>query len=423
MIRQNRRSFFKTAGGAVAALAAPVPLVWAQGTGAGNAKPIRIGLLTVKTGTLAAAGKQLEDGIALLLDQRNRTLAGRKVELIAADTAGQPAQARTKARELVERDKVDVLIGPLAAFDALAIIDYVNQVGIPTFLTASAEDLTQRKASPWVVRTTGSAAQFTYPLADHAAKTLGYKRIVTIAEDVAYGHEVCGGFLRAFEEAGGKVVQRLWAPFNATDYGAYIAQIKTEADAVLAGFAGQNPVRFIKQYAEFGLKGRIPLLGTLTMTDESILRVMGAEADGIVSSSCYAAGIDTPANRALRQATEQATGLTPGYYNCGSHAAGLVIEQALAAVDGRIEDRAAFMKAVRAVRIADDPRGTFSFDEYGNPVTDQQVFRVTMGEDGKLSNRIIKTYPSVSQFWTYKPDEFLKNPVYSRDYPQARFIE
>src|SRR2546421_13091086 len=97
-------------------------------------EPLRIGFVTVRTGALAAGGRQMEEGINLFLKERNNTLAGRKVQIIFADTAGQPAQAKSKTQELVERDKVHIVIGPLATFEALAIDDYVLQAKMPTLV-------------------------------------------------------------------------------------------------------------------------------------------------------------------------------------------------------------------------------------------------------------------------------------------------
>ena len=173
-----------------------------------QAEPIRIGFLTVRSGALAAGGRQMEEGIQLFLKERNNMIAGRKVELTIADTGGNPAGAKTKTQELVERNKVHVIIGPLAAFEAIAIDDYIRQAQIPTeSCSAAAEDLTQRKANPWFVRTSSSSGQPNHPLGEYAAKTLGYKRIAIIADDFAYGHETAAGFQRVFEDNGGKVVQ------------------------------------------------------------------------------------------------------------------------------------------------------------------------------------------------------------------------
>src|SRR5256885_17124028 len=108
--------------------------------------------------SLAAGGAQMEQGIQLFLKERNNTIAGRKVELIIADTGGNPAGAKTKTQELVEREKVHVIIGPLAAFEALAIHDYIRETRTPTVsCSAAAEDLTQRKPNPYSVRSAASS--------------------------------------------------------------------------------------------------------------------------------------------------------------------------------------------------------------------------------------------------------------------------
>jgi branched-chain amino acid transport system substrate-binding protein len=294
----------------LSALAATTALAMAQ-VALAQVDPIRVGFLTVRTGPLAAGGKQMEEGILLFLKERNNTIAGRKVELIIADTGGNPAGARTKTQDLVERSKVHVIIGPLAAFEAIAIDDYIRQTKTPIVsCSAAAEDLTQRKTSPWFARSAASSAQPNHALGDYAAKTLGYKRVVIIADDFAYGHETAAGFQRVFEDAGGKVVQKLWSPLNVPDYGTYIAQIKTNVDAVYAGFAGANGFRFLKQYREYGMK--LPVLGSMTTADEGILKQMGDEALGVVTGGWYAAGIESPENARFVAAVKQGVRRRPG---------------------------------------------------------------------------------------------------------------
>ena len=384
-------------------------------------EPIRVGFLTIKSGALAAGGRQMEEGLALFLKQRNNTIAGRKIELFTADTAGQPAQTKTKAQELVERDKVQVIIGPLAAFEALAIDDYIRQVKIPIISpSAAAEDLTQRKTNPWFVRAVGTSAQPMHPLGEYAAKTLHYKRIVTIGDDFAFGHEGVAGFQRAFEDNGGKIVQKLWSPLNVADYGTYISQINTKADAIFIAFAGANGPRFLKQYRDYGVN--LPVLASMTAVDEGVLKNMGDEALGVISTGWYTAGIDTPTNKAFVKAINDEYKADPGYYTVGAYGAGLMLEQALKAVKGRIEDKDAFMEALQKVVVTDDPRGTIKLDSYGNPVMNDYIRKVER-KDGKLVNAVVKTYPAVSQFWTYDPKQFLASPVYTRDYPPAKNLE
>src|SRR5580693_7623432 len=133
-----------------------------------QSEPVQIGLLTVKTGPLAQGGIQMEQGLTLFLKQRNNAIAGRKVEMISADTGGNPAGAKTKAQELVERDKVDFIVGPLAAFELLAITDYIADARMPMLSLAAADDMTQRKPNPWFIRASATSSQCNHPLGDYA---------------------------------------------------------------------------------------------------------------------------------------------------------------------------------------------------------------------------------------------------------------
>src|SRR5437879_484852 len=243
----ERRRFIRAAGSAAGASALGFPSILVA-----QAEPIRLGLLTIKTGALASGGIDMERGLNIFLKEKNYTMGGRKVQLSVADSGGVPAQARTKMQELVERERVQAVVGPLAAFEALAMDDYIRSAQIPTLPVAGAEDMTQRKANPWFVRATSTSAGCAHPAADYCAKHLKYKRMAAIADDFAYGHEMLGGFQKVFEDAGGTLVQKLFSPLNAPDYGSYIAQLKPDVDAVFLGFAGSNGFRFFKQVNEIG---------------------------------------------------------------------------------------------------------------------------------------------------------------------------
>lgn len=397
----------------------PAPAVLAQ-----TPEPLKIGFLTVLTGPLAAGGKQQEEGAALFLKERDGMIAGRKIDLITQDTAGQPALAKTKLQELVERSKVQVSIGPLATNEALAMDGYVRETKIPLITTTSSAtvDLKARQPHPYVLHAFGTAPQVTYPLGDYAAKTLGFKKVAIVAEDFTYGHEGAGGFHLGFEAAGGKIVQKLWPPLNTPEYGVYIAQIKPDVDAVYTGFAGSNPLRFLKALAEFGLKGKVAVLGNTTMTDEGILKVMGDEAVGVYSAGWYAAGLDTPDNKKFVAGINAAYQHDPGFYTAGPYTALLMIEEALKATKGNTADAAAFLKALHDVRLTHGPIGPVKLDEYGTPILDIHIRKVAR-VNGKLINTIVKTYPQVSQFWTTDPKEAVKQPVFSRDFPPSKNLE
>ena len=380
-----------------------------------DSPPVRIGLLTVKTGPLAQGGIQMEQGLAIFLKERNGTLAGRRVELISADTGGNPAGAKNKAQELIERDRVDVLVGPLAAFELLAISAYVERAKVPILSLAAADDMTQRKANRYFVRASATSSQCCQPLGDYAAKEMKLKRVATINEDFAFGYEQVGGFQTVFEDAGGRVVEKLWTPIVTPDYTPFLARIG-DVDAVWNGFAGSNPIKFNQQYADIGLKRKYPRLGGWTAYDDALLKSFGEDAVGAVSAAWYSSELDTPSNRRFVAAMQAQYGETPGGYAAGCYINGQCIEAALIRTGGRTEDKPALIAALRAVALTDTPRGAFHFDALGNVVGNVFIRRLER-RNGKLVNTIVKTYPDVGQFWTYGAQRFLARPVYSRDYP------
>ena len=413
-MRISRRGFVTgIAGIGLASTVAPYRVRAADG-------PIRIGLLTVKTGPLASGGIDMERALMMFLKERDYTMSGRKVELVTGDTAGVPATARTKTQEMVEKNNVHCLIGPLAAFEALAIDDYIRQAKIPTLSVAAAEDMTQRHPNPWFVRATSTSSQCAHPLGEYAAKELKYKKMITIADDIAYGQEMCAGFQRVFEDNGGQIVQKLFTPLAVPDYGSYVGQLKS-ADAIFLGFAGSNGFRFLRQFVDYGQKDKMQVIGGMTALDEAVLRNMGDEALNIVTTCWYSAELDAKPNQTFAPAFRKEFSYDPGFYAASTYVNGAVLEAAVKAVKGNVEDKPALMAALRSTNV-DTARGPVRFDDLGNVVGNVYLRKVTR-KDGRLVNSVFKTYPDVSQFWTYGREAFLANPVYSREFPPARYLE
>jgi branched-chain amino acid transport system substrate-binding protein len=398
------------AGAAVALGRFPAPAI-------AQAAPVKLGLLTVKTGPLAQGGIQMEQGVLTFLKETDYTMAGRKVELVTADTGGAPAGAKTKVQELVERDKVDVILGPLAAFELLAITDYVRDQKTPLLSLAAADDLSQRRPNPYFLRASATSSQAMHPMGHYAATELKLKRVMTVCEDLAFGYEQMGGFQAAFQKDGGCVTNKLWPPLVTPDYTPYIAQIG-DCDGVCQGFAGSNPLRFMKAYADAGLK--YPVVTGWTGGDDALLKSFGDEAIGLVSCSAYSLEIDTDRNHRFIDGMAKNFNTIPGFYAAGLYINCQVVEAGLQAVGGDVSDKEKLIAALRAVSLTDTPRGPLKFDHLGNVVGNFYVRRC--GTEGakyglKLWNKIIKTYENVSQFWTWPEEEFLAHPVYSRDYP------
>jgi branched-chain amino acid transport system substrate-binding protein len=400
-----------TAVGAAAALTRfPTPAI-------AQAKPFKLGLLTVKTGPLAQGGIQMEQGVITYLKETNYTIGGRKVDFVSADTGGNPAGAKTKAQELVERDNVDVILGPLAAFELYAINEYVQQQKMPVLSLAAADNLTQRTPNPYLLRASATSSQAMHPMGHYAATELNLKRAFCITEDFAFGYEQIGGFQAAFQKDGGCVVNKLWPPLVTPDYTPYVAQI-SDCDVVCQGFAGSNPLRFMKAYASAGLK--YPVVTGETGADDALLKSYGDEAIGLVSCCPYTLEVETDANKRFIDGMLKNYSAVPGQYAALLYVNCQVVDAALKANGGDASDREKFMAALKAVSLTDTPRGPLKFDHLNNVVGTFYIRRV--GTEGakyglKLWNKVIKTYENVSQFWTWPEQEYLAHPVYSRDYP------
>jgi len=221
------------------------------------------------------------------------------------------------------------------------------------------------------------------------------------------------------EDNGGQAIQKLWTPLNIQDYGPYVAQIKRDTSAVFINGLGRWTVLFAKEWAGSGLKDKIPLIAGGTYSDEHVLPQLGDESIGVISAHNYSAALDTPENRRFRAGYEKKYNRSTSVYSENCYSGAQLVSAAIKAVNGKVEDRAALMNALRTAEIKDAPRGPIKMDSYGNPIQNIYVRKVER-VNGKLQNTVIYTYPAVSQFWKYNPEEFLKQPVYSRDFPPCR---
>jgi len=411
----TRRTFIAAtaAGAAAATFRFPTPAI-AQGAS------FKLGLLTVKTGPLAQGGIQMEQGVLTWLKLHDNKMAGRKVDFISADTGGKPAGTKTKAQELIERDKVDVILGPLAAFELLAISDYIREHKTPTLSLAGADDLTQRKPNPYFLRPSATSSQAMHVMGHYTAKEMGKKKAITIDYDFAFGYEQEGGFQASFEKDGGCVANKLWVPLGTPDYTPYLAQM-SGIDVLCQGFAGSGPLGFMKQYASVGLK--FPVVTGETGGDDALLHAFGDEAVGMMSACPYTLDLDTDANKKFAQAVHKNFNVVPGFYCAGLYVNCDVVNAALQATGGKTDDKEKFMTALKAVKLKDTPRGPISFDHLGNVVGNFYVRRIEKAKNPYglgLWNKTVKTYDNVSQFWTWPEKEFLAHPVYSRNYPPLK---
>jgi branched-chain amino acid transport system substrate-binding protein len=382
--------------------------------------PIKIGFLSPLSGAIAAAGKDMYSGCELFWQESGWQMAGRKVEVVLEDNEGNPATTLTKARKLVESDKVHLLMGVILSNVAYALVPYVEQQGIPTMYPInSADDLTQRKRPKWLIRTGFSAGGNMHPFGEYVAKTLGYKKVAVVGLDYAFGWETVGGFHKSFEDNGGQIIQKLWVPLNVQDYGPYLSQIKKDADAVFVNGLGGGRCCSPSSTRRAGSRARCrssPTAPTATSTCcPSSATSRSASSAPITTRRPGDAGQPEVPCRPTRRPTSGSPASTA---RTATRARASSTRRSRT-VGGKVEDRAGLMAALRAVKVADAPRGPVEMDAYGNPTQNIYIRKVER-VGGKLQNTVIFTYPRVSQFWTYNPEAFLKQPVYSRDFPPCK---
>ena len=414
----DRRKFLQAAGAATATAAVSSAGPWVS-TAAAQTGPIRIGLMAPLTGVVAAGGREVVEGFNLYWEQVGKKVAGRDIEVIVEDDAANPDTALQKARRLVEQRNVHWLVGNILANTGLAVAEYVKGNGVPYFIPViAADDLTQRKRLPNVVRIAGyTSSQTPRPIADYGLKQ-GYKKAVTISQDYAFGHEQCGGFCQTFTEGGGTIVQQFWNPLNTADFSPYLAQIQNlNPDVVFSMETGADAARFIQQWANFGLKGKIPVLYCQNATDQSVIRTLGPEAENLISGAHFCEGRDDPANNKFLADYEKAYAKLPSIYGFSHYSGAMWLGEAIKRAEGKIEDKDNFLKIVRGIELVDSPLGKkVSLDAYGNPVYDVFIRRTVKRPDGKLWNVPVTSYPNVGQFWKYNPEEYMKQPPYSRTF-------
>jgi branched-chain amino acid transport system substrate-binding protein len=416
------RKFFARVG-----LAGLAGLLVATAPPRAGAEELRIGFLAAVTGPFAQIAKDMVNGFEMYLNDHKGDFNGATVKLIVEDTQGKPATAVLKAEKLIRQDKVHMLVGGILASTgyALAPVSTREKVVYVASIPAS-DNLTQRDADkyPYFVRTGWSSSQPSHPFGEWACGA-GYKKIAAIAADYAFGYEVVGGFQKTFEECGGKIIQKQWPPINTIDFGPYIASLKEDADAVFSLPVGAGALQFPKQLANSGYKK--PVIGSGTSYDEFILPAMGDEAIGSVSPLQYSAALETPQNEAFVKEYREKYGKVPSYFSESNYTTALMIDAVMKETGGKWPGGEEFVKLLSAVKV-EAPRGPIGLDDMRNPVQNVYIRKVekkTMfGYDKpELWNVVIKTYPNVSQFWKYGKEEFLKQPVYSRDYPPCKYCE
>ncbi len=353
--------------------------------------PIRIGVMFPYTGPLAAMGLTERDVIKQAFDEENYQVAGRKIELLFEDSQARPDTGLTKVKALVERDRVHLLLSELTSSVGAAIAPYVIEQKIPWVSTVALAGLTRNLKSPYIFRFVPSSYQFGLTAAQWARKQ-GWKKVYFIGWNAPPSREAYEAVKKVFGEE--NVVEAQFPNVGTPDYASYLTKMdRTKADGVFAAMWAADAPRISRQYAEYGLNKKMPLLGMASFTSEELLGDMPQEAEGIIGVYTYCGALDTPENKRFVEGYKTRYKAVPGSYQYMGYMAAKFVIQALKDIKGRAEDRDAFIGALRKVQLK-GPMGMASFDDHQGMVADFYVLKVAK-KDGRLQNTCGERIPQV----------------------------
>jgi len=353
---------------------------WTLPPAAAQTAPLKIGVLGPLTGGVAVIGKGEVNGIKLRLKELNYELAGRKVELIVEDSAGDPATALTKAQRLVEREGVDVILGPLLSHVVAATQDYIGRKGVPQLIFVSQPPENAKYPTTFVPG--WNAPQIGRIFGQYAYQKLGYRRLAIVSSQYVFGLRVSDGFRDGFKQAGGTVVKEVYPPLGTADFAPFLTGLP-EADPVFSFFPGADAIRYVKARREYGLHPKQPLLAIISTVEGMLLPAQGEAALGAVAITHYLEDFANPVNRHFVEAYTKEYKEPPlGYYPALGYTITQILDEALKRTRGMSGPK----ELVEAIKRVDfqSPQGRFRFDpDKRFPIMDFHIVRVVK-KNGKL---------------------------------------
>ena len=376
----DRRAALKLVGGAAAAGALvrfPTPAI-------AQVAPLKVGFMLPYTGTYAALAKNIDGAFRQYVSEKGDKLGGRSIEYVMVDDQAEPSKATDNMNRLVDRDKVDVVVGTVHSGVQMAMLKIARESGkLMIIPNAGADDATRGACGKNVFRASFSNWQPCFPMGKVMADA-GAKTAMTITWKYAAGEEDVRAFKEGFGAAGGQVVGELWVPFPEVEFQSFLTQIaEKKPDGVFAFFAGGGAVKFVKDYAAAGLKKSVPLYGPGFLTDGT-LQAQGEAAEGLKTTLHYADDLDNPADKKFRAEFAKRNGTQADVYAVQGYDSAALLAIGLDAVKGDLKATAELYKAMRAAKI-DSPRGPLSFSASQNPVHNIYLREVRNGKNAYVN--------------------------------------
>ncbi len=355
-------------------------------SGAAAAETLKVGVIGTLSGQSAVLGIQARDGFNLAVKELGGKLGGVPTEVIYVDDELKPDVGITKVKGLVERDRVQIVVGPTYSNVLGAIFKPVTES--QTFLisaNAGTSSLAGKACSPYFFTTSYQNDQVHEVLGKYA-QDKGFKKVFLLAPNYQAGKDSLGGFKRHFK---GEVLDEVYTPLGQLDFAAEITKIAAaKPDALFTFMPGGSGVNFVKQFRQAGLADKMVFLSAFTV-DESTLPAQQDAALGFFGGSTWAPNVDNPVNKKFVADFEKEYGYVPGSYAMQAFDAARLIDAAVKAAGGKFEDKDALRAGIRKADFK-SPRGAFRFGNNGFPVQDFYLVKVAKRADGKYETQIVQ---------------------------------
>lgn len=367
-------------------LAAAALLLGTAVTPALAQEKIKLGVIVTLSGPAAALGQQVRDGFALAVKELGGKMGGRDVEVIVADDELKPDAAVTKVKGLLERDKVDFVVGPIFSNILQAIHRPVTES--KTFLispNAGPSTFAGKDCNPFFYVTSYQNDQV-HEILGKVAQDRGYKRMYLMVPNYQAGKDSVAGFKLDYK---GEIVEESYMPLNTLDFQPELSKISSQKpDALFTFMPGGLGVNLVKQYRQAGLADSIPVLSAFTV-DESTLPAQQDAAIGLFGGANWAPNLDNPQNKKFVASYEAAYNVVPGTYAFQAYDAAMLIDSAVKAVKGDLSNKDAVRAALKKADFT-SLRGAFKFNTNGYPIQDFYLTKVAKRPDGKFQTEIVQ---------------------------------
>ncbi len=415
-MEKMRRGFLRSA------ISVAVLATFASGAQAQDV--LKIGLLATLEGPFAAGGQDAMRGAELALKQKNGMAGGKKIEFIKGSSDATPDKAVNATRKLVEQDKVQIMIGPLSGDEGIAVKNYSKSQPNITFINGSsgAQATTLVDPSSNFYRFNTEGAQWMVGLGEHALAK-GYKKMALIAEDYGFPYSQVQGFMASYCAKGGHIVQKNWVPLGTKDYSSIVSKLPDNVDAILVVLGGSDSVNFLSQYEQAG--GDKPIVGGSITVDQTVLNYKGKKRDyvlGTPAAGPMADSLDTAEWKKFvgdYKANFKDGFPSPSLFAYLYYVNARAALEGLDAVKGDLSDGQKKYRAALQKTNFKGPAGDVRIDDNRNGVGTTYITEVAKGADGVLYNKVVKSFPNITQTLGLSKAEFDKMGLGSRDVPNC----